>query len=93
MIKTNKTNCLFIRLLLGEALPILSREDRGFSIMHIYREANRCADFLANLGHSGPFEFDYSELHATAPLLQPILVEDARGMSFKLTKLCHSPSN
>nr|WMB96843.1 reverse transcriptase [Solanum melongena]WMB97160.1 reverse transcriptase [Solanum aethiopicum] len=49
------------------------------SIVHVYREANTCADRMANLAHKGPF--DLSLLLQPPSYLAPYLQEDLLGVS------------
>lgn len=44
------------------------------------REANGCADFLANLGHES--NSPMYVLHSVPPLLASLVAADARGASF-----------
>lgn len=46
-----------LRLLLDEALALLSSSDWDCSFRHVYREVNFCADTLARMGHSGGFQW------------------------------------
>jgi ribonuclease HI len=49
-------------------------------ITHVYREANRCADMLANMGSEGSSGINYFENPPTRVL--QIVEDDARGVSF-----------
>jgi hypothetical protein len=49
-------------------------------ITHVYWEADRCADMLANMGSEGISEIDYFENPPTRVL--QIIEDDARGVSF-----------
>lgn len=55
MIQKRMTNLLPLKLLLGEALSIIDEADGRIRVNHIYREANKSSDFMANLDHSGNF--------------------------------------
>lgn len=55
IIKRRASHCLFIKPLLDEVVYLLSFCNGRFSIDHIFREANRCVDCLANPGTLGPF--------------------------------------
>jgi len=55
--------------------------DWNASLVHSYREANRAADFLANLGHRAIFVV--SVIDTFPPTLRLILSDDARGVVFK----------
>nr|GMC49160.1 LINE-type retrotransposon LIb DNA [Ipomoea batatas] len=35
---------------------LLIRQFTQFEIMHVYREGNQCADYLANMGHNSQWE-------------------------------------
>jgi hypothetical protein len=49
-------------------------------IIHVFREANRCADILANIGSEGISGFDVLE---TPPArVRQIVDDDCRGVSF-----------
>lgn len=65
--------------LLREVLSILRQRDRSTSLVHIYREANRNADFLANKGHFANFE--WTLVNSVPPLLRIILAYDVKGSS------------
>ena len=56
-------------------------------VRHIYREANRCADFLAKLGLS--IVSDYVELPSPPVDLLHILEDDACGRA--VNRLCPIP--
>ncbi|CAI0443132.1 unnamed protein product [Linum tenue] len=48
-------------------------------IEHVYREGNRCADFLASRGHIVPFGFH--EVASTDPMLHYWIMYDCQGIS------------
>ncbi|KAI5328762.1 hypothetical protein L3X38_028159 [Prunus dulcis] len=48
------------------------------SILHVYRETNFAADFLAKMGHHK--ELGYHELSSPPHLMQPILDADKNGL-------------
>jgi hypothetical protein len=48
--------------------------------MHLYREANRCADMLANMGSEGVSGIEFFE-RPPSRVLQ-IVEDDVRGVSF-----------
>jgi hypothetical protein len=50
-------------------------------IIHVFREANRCVDMLANIGSEGMSGFD--ELFENPPARVRLIVDDeCRGVSF-----------
>lgn len=75
MVHSGSTNNVFLRSLLQEILS-LQHADWSTSVSHIYREANRCADLLANLGHSASFEWVLFD--RASPSLGLLLADDAR---------------
>jgi ribonuclease HI len=56
MVTSRHTNNAYLSPLLGEIIDLLQHPNWETSITHVYREANRCADFLANRGHSSSFD-------------------------------------
>lgn len=69
----------FLQPLLQEICHLLSLDDWSASVHHVFREANRSADFLANLGHEGPFQCVF--LDPVPASLRLILFEDRIGSS------------
>lgn len=61
MIRTWRTHCAHLQPLLAEALGLMEAQDWHCSISHIFREANFCADKLAELGHHGRFQWTVLE--------------------------------
>ncbi|KAK2385847.1 heat shock 70 kDa protein [Trifolium repens] len=49
-------------------------------IIHVFREANRCADVLANMGSEGTSEIDF--FVSPPSRARQIVEDDARGVSF-----------
>ncbi|MCH94985.1 putative non-LTR retroelement reverse transcriptase, partial [Trifolium medium] len=49
-------------------------------IIHVFREANRCADMLANMGSEGPIGFEF--FANPPPRVMQIVDDDIRGVSF-----------
>ena len=65
--------------LLNRCLYLIHQESWEVKIVHVYREGNRAADWLANLGVS---QLLPTILHSSAPSgLCPILQEDLQGVS------------
>jgi hypothetical protein len=56
-------------------------------ITHVFREANRCADMLANMGCSNTDNIIYFE-YPPAEVIQ-IVDDDYRGVSFPVSFLCN----
>lgn len=54
--------------------------DGEVSLHHIFREANKCADVLANLG----FELYMAKVEFDSPpsIVQQVMFDDFRGISF-----------
>lgn len=48
-------------------------------MVHIFRETNRCADFMANLSHGGNFQ--HIVMDRAPPVLGLFLRDDALGLS------------
>lgn len=67
----------FLRLLFQEIWSALEAADWNAQVVHVYREANCGADFLANLGHEG--SFNCVMLNAAPAALNLILFEDRLG--------------
>lgn len=80
MIRMRRSLSLYPKPLLDEALVLI--DDTGWicSVNHTYREGNRSADCLANLGHYGPLSC--TRLERVPPQLSLCLEEDVRGVLF-----------
>lgn len=66
--------------LLNQCLQLLDNDSWEVQILHVYRESNRAADWLANYGVA---QLLPTILHTSAPPgLRSILDEDFRGVSF-----------
>lgn len=52
LILAGATANVHMQLLLHDIIHSLRQPDLRASVIHVYREANLCEDFLANLGHS-----------------------------------------
>lgn len=50
--KSNK----LLQPLLAEVIRLRHLPGWSTTVIHVYREANRCANLLANLGHLGSFQ-------------------------------------
>lgn len=80
MISARRTHCLNLQPVLDEALSLIQQQDWNCSVRHIYREANSCADILANIGHSGSFQ--WTILQQAPAQINLALQADARGCYF-----------
>lgn len=69
----------FLQPLVQEILDLLDAPDWIVSVAHVFREANRCADHLANEGHARLF--GWIAFDRASPSLALILREDAIGFS------------
>lgn len=79
MVSSRCTNINFLKPLLEEVISLLQLPTWRTSLLHAYREGNRCADLLANKGHDAPF--DGTVLDCSFPLLDLYIFYDARGVS------------
>jgi hypothetical protein len=61
--------------------PLFHHPGWSTSVCHVYREANRCADLLANLGHTS-LDFNCNFIDVFSPTLKLLLEDDVRGVSF-----------
>lgn len=52
LVSKGSTHNVLVQLMLDDILRLLHLPDWQTSIVLTYHEANRCADFLANLGHT-----------------------------------------
>ncbi|CAI0404027.1 unnamed protein product [Linum tenue] len=62
-----------------DRLQALARCDWEVVFSHVYREGNKCADFLANYGHSMPLGFHF--VPASDPMLMYWTLYDSQGLS------------
>lgn len=69
----------FLQPLISEICHMLHDPGWCTRVDHVYREANRAADWLASLGHSSPFHCNM--LSVVPSPLGLILSEDCRGCS------------
>jgi hypothetical protein len=81
MVNSGSTPNAFLQPLLQEVISLLHRPGWRTSVSHVYREANRCADLLANLGHSS-LDFNCNFLNVSPFALKLLLEDDVRGVSF-----------
>lgn len=58
-------------------MDLLQASDWSCSVQHVFREANACADMLADLGHHGGFH--WTVLDTTPSHIRLALEADARG--------------
>lgn len=79
MVHTGTSSTCFLRPLLQEVVSFLKLPDWETSVIHSYREGNRCVDLLANLGHGG--SFTWCVLNEAPHSLRLLLLEDAMGCS------------
>ena len=77
----------FISSIMDDCRHMISRIPQT-RCRHIYREPNRCADFLAKVGTS--IEDDFIVFHSPPVDLLSILEADANGLH--VNKLCPAPS-
>lgn len=79
MVRMRGAHNKFLQPFLHEVLELLDDPSWRTYVIHVFREANRCADYLANEGHNIPLGwqvFDRASL-----TLALILREDALGCS------------
>lgn len=62
ILQKKMSNFLLLKPLLEEAIAMIDEANGKIVVNNVYHEANRSADFMANLGHSG--NFSCSVLHA-----------------------------
>lgn len=79
MIHMRNSRNKFLQSLLQEIIDLLDATDWSTSIVHVYREANQCAEHLTNKAHSGSFGMKI--FHRASSMLALILREDALGFS------------
>lgn len=70
----------FLQPLLMEVLDLLRMSYWRSSVSHVFRDGNRCADYLANKGHSSSFVWTVFDRAISSLAL--ILQEDALSRSF-----------
>lgn len=78
MVHNKSTQISFLEPLLQEFIHLLNLRSWRTSFIHTYREANKCADLLANKGHSA--SYDGVVLDSIFPLHGLYLLADARGV-------------
>lgn len=78
MVKNGFSTIPFLQPLLAEVLHLLRLSDWETSVTHVYREANRCADRFANLGHD--IAFSCTVLDSAPLLLHYLLFVDIVGV-------------
>lgn len=79
MVHSRCTKNNFLKPLLHEVISLLQLPFWRTSLLHVYREANKCADLLANKGHFVPC--DGAVLDSSFPLLDLYIFTDVRGVS------------
>lgn len=79
MVRLRGSHNKFLQPPLHEIPELLDAPDWRVSVAHVFREANRCADHLANEGHAVPFGWKLFD--RASPSLALILKEDAIGCS------------
>lgn len=83
MVNTKQFHCQYLVPLLDEVSRLIEEENWEVQVLHIFRETNRCADYLANLGHSGSFDcVNYSEAPSNLKMMPD---DDARGVCLPMT--------
>lgn len=75
MISSGATSTCSLQPLLHEIVSLLKLSDWEASVVHTYREGNKCANILANLGHGSSFLLTI--LDDAPPSLFLPLLEDA----------------
>jgi ribonuclease HI len=81
MVNLGSSPNAFLQPLLQEVITLLRHPGWSTSVCHVYREANRCADLLANLGHTS-LDFNCNFIDVFSPTLKLLLEDDVRGVSF-----------
>lgn len=85
MVRLRHTPCSHLQPLLAEVVRLVEACDWNCSVSHIFREANFCADMLAELGHQGGFQWTLLDYKSTS--LGLLLDADIRG--FTSVRLVH----
>jgi ribonuclease HI len=81
MVNLGSSPNAFLQPLLQEVITLLHHPGWSTSVCHVYREANRYADLLANLGHTS-LDFNCNFIDVFSPTLKLLLEDDVRGVSF-----------
>ncbi|KAJ1384838.1 Ribonuclease H superfamily, partial [Sesbania bispinosa] len=89
---TNSDSILVVKLISGDAslnhhcsnllkwIKGIMQDNISFHLSHAYRESNRAADYLVEMGHSRPIGIHFYD---SPPLsLRSIMLEDCRGVCF-----------
>lgn len=76
MVKAGGSAVVYLNPLIQEIGALLNHPCWRVSFVHAYREANRCADFLARKGHLAP-SFDWVLVDVVCPMLGLLLADDA----------------
>lgn len=79
MVTTRTTHKKLLQPLLHEVSCLLDATDWRVSVTHVYLEANRRANLLANEGHSDSFV--WTVFDKASPSLALLLLEDGIGCS------------
>lgn len=82
MVRSGSTRIIFLQPLLQEVISFLQLPDWTTSVIHTYREANQCANFLASKGHSSSFEG--VTLESSFSMLSLLFLNDVRRGSTPL---------
>lgn len=77
MINDGKTKITHLRPLLQDIVDMLQHLDWQVKVAHVYRETNRCADWLTSKGHSVLLEWVLVDTPCNS--LGLLLGDDARG--------------
>lgn len=78
MIHKKETRIGFLQPLLQEILELLLLPSWRTSVVHAFREANKCADLLANMGHSTSYEGVF--FSTSFPSLSLLIQADVQGV-------------
>lgn len=78
MVTKGCSNNAYLQPLLHDIIGMLRLPSWDTSVMHAYREANRCADFLARKGQLEP-SFEWVLVDNVCPTLGLLLADDMRG--------------
>ncbi|XP_058756598.1 uncharacterized protein LOC131629816 [Vicia villosa] len=74
-----KSNRMWIRLILGEAITCLVKDMRDIKLSHYYREENDCADALAKFGATCGEDLRFGDEHPV--FISQLLYNDESGHS------------
>lgn len=78
LVHKGNTHVASLQPFLEEVLHLLGLSDERASVIHTYREAYRCGDLLANVGHEGSFH--WTVLDRMPPSLGLYIIYDVLGL-------------